>query len=258
MGQINNFRLDIKLASTYNSHSQKIRVMSEHWVAQNLFCPCCGNQHLLHQRNNSPVGDFVCERCGEEFELKSKERNFGRKVADGAYTTMIKRITSQNNPHLLILCYSDEYMVNNLAFIPNFFFVPSIIEKRKPLAETARRAGWTGCNILIHEIPKQGKINVIENRVVRDIPDVVNEYQLTVELQKSNIDARGWLYDVLNCVNKTPREIFKLSDIYKFIPYLEERHKNNKNIEAKIRQQLQLLHDKGFIEKIARGIYKRK
>ncbi len=70
--------------------------MSEEWVSENIFCPCCGNPHVSRQQNNNPVGDFICNECGEEFELKSKEQHFGKKITDGAYATMIERITSRN------------------------------------------------------------------------------------------------------------------------------------------------------------------
>lgn len=36
--------------------------------------------------------------------------------------------------------------------VPKYFFSPEIIEKRKPLADTAKRAGWIGCNILLNRI----------------------------------------------------------------------------------------------------------
>ena len=39
--------------------------------------------------------------------------------------------------------------MESLMKIPKHFFVPDIIEKRRPLAENARRAGWVGCNIII-------------------------------------------------------------------------------------------------------------
>ncbi len=258
MELIKNFNFNTKIAATYKSHSQKVRVMSEQWVSENIFCPCCGNLHISHQRNNNPVGDFICDECGEEFELKSKEEQFGQKIVDGAYNTMIERITSRNNPHLFMLSYSKELMVNDFMLIPKFFFVPSIIEKRKPLAETARRPGWVGCNILISDVPRQGKIEVIGNRIARNPKDIVEQYRLTVGLRKDNIEARGWLYDILNCVNKIKGEVFKLSDMYKFVPILKERHMSNNNIEAKIRQQLQFLHNKGFIEFLSRGVYKKK
>ncbi len=251
------FRFDTRLVAGYKSNSQRIRVMSEEWVCNNLFCPCCGNSRILRQRNNNPVGDFICDKCGEEFELKSKESHFGRKIVDGAYSTMIQRIESRNNPHLFILAYSDDFVVNDFVLIPKFFFVPSIIEKRKPLADTARRAGWVGCNILIGDVPKQGRIGIIEGRTFRDSCDVVENYQKVKELQINSLDGRGWLYDVLNCVNSVKGDTFMLSDIYKFVPVLRELHKGNNNIEAKIRQQLQFLRDKGFLIFMGKGRYKK-
>lgn len=56
-----------------------------------------------------------------------------------------------------------ELKVRDFILIPKHFFVPDIIEKRAPLAPTARRAGWTGCNILINKIPEQGKIAIVSN-----------------------------------------------------------------------------------------------
>jgi len=38
---------------------------------------------------------------------------------------------------------------------------------------------------------------------------------------------------------------------------LKLKHIENKNIEAKIRQQLQFLRDKGFIEFLGRGKYRK-
>ena len=157
-----NFYLDANLGLNYKNSSQKIRVMSESWVAQNIFCPVCGNKHIYKLLNNAPVADFRCANCGESFELKSKKNKIGKKITDGAYSTMIERITSTSNPDLFILQYSKNLEVINFTLVPKFFFVPSIIERRKPLSVNARRAGWTGCNILFSNIPEQGKIEIIK------------------------------------------------------------------------------------------------
>lgn len=157
-----NFDFDTGLVTQYQSGSQKIRVMSESWVANNIFCPRCGNPHIEKLGNNRPVADFQCDGCGEIFELKSKQGKIGNKIADGAYSTMIERITSTQNPDLFVLSYSESLSVTNMFVIPKFLFVPPIIEKRKPLGENTRRAGWIGCNILIQDIPCQGKIDIIK------------------------------------------------------------------------------------------------
>lgn len=252
-----NFNLDLNLANGYKNNSQRIRVMSEAWVSNNVFCPSCGNIHISNLPNNMPVADFRCDNCGEFYELKSKNRNFGKKIPDGAYSTMIERITSASNPDLFVLQYSNNLEVINLTLIPKFFFIPSIIEKRKPLSENARRAGWTGCNILFSQIPKQGKIEIIKNQKLEDTASVINKYAKVKELKTNDIENRSWLMDTLCCVNTIKNIDFTLEDMYRFTEELKRRHLGNNNIEAKIRQQLQILRDKGFIEFSGRGHYRK-
>ena len=252
-----NYNFDRSIAKHYISNTQKIRVMSEHWIENNMFCPCCGNPHIINLENNRPVADFQCDNCGEIYELKSRRRKTGKKIPDGAYSTMMERIVSIDNPNLFILNYSFHLQVTNLMLIPKFFFVSDIIEKRSPLSPKARRAGWVGCNILISDIPEQGKIKIIENQSVCNIDDVVNEYARIRKLQTNNLDNRGWLFDVMNCIDLIPTTEFYLADVYRFTEKLQKKHINNHNVEAKIRQQLQFLRDKGFIEFLDKGHYRK-
>ena len=250
-------RFNYSLAESYKSNSQKIRVMSEYWIAENMYCPCCGNPHISKMINNSPVADMQCNNCGEIFEVKTKEGVFGNKINDGAYSTMIERITSTTNPDLFAMSYNADYYVTNSVLVPKFFFIPQIIEKRKPLAPNARRAGWTGCNILFSDIPMQGKISIIQNSNVLSASEVVDNYNRIKKLQTKNLESRGWLLDVLNCVNDIDRTEFTLQDIYSYVEVLQQKHITNNNVEAKIRQQLQILRDKGFIEFLDRGHYRK-
>ena len=252
-----NFNFDTSLASIYKSKSQQVRVMSESWITSNMFCPCCGYPHISGLVNNLPVADMICDNCGAVFELKSKEGKLGKKIPDGAYETMIERITSLTNPELFVMQYSRDLAVTHLTMIPSFFFVPEYIEKRKPLAATARRAGWIGCNILYSNFPKQGRIKIISGGEVAPAKVVVDEYRRVKGIQAKNITARGWLLDVLNCVNNVEKKDFSLAEIYSYSDILREKHAENHNIEAKIRQQLQLLRDKGFIEFLGRGKYRK-
>lgn len=169
---------------------------------------------------------------------------------------MIERITGNHNPDFFFMSYSkSEYSVNDLIFIPKHFFVPDIIEKRRPLAENARRAGWVGCNIIIGKIPEQGKIPIISNRIVSDFAQVVRKVSLSNRLIIRDVHSRGWLMDVLNCVNKICKQQFNLQDVYYFDKELQLRHPENHNIKPKIRQQLQFLRDKGFVQFLGNGQY---
>jgi type II restriction enzyme len=86
----------------------------------------------------------------------------------------------------------------------------------------------------------------------------LEDYNKIKLLQTDNIDSRGWLLDVLFCITLIPNEIFTLEQVYRFEKSLSEKHPDNRFIKAKIRQQLQILRDKGYIEFLDRGIYKNK
>ncbi|MDB5498215.1 MAG: Type site-specific deoxyribonuclease [Phenylobacterium sp.] len=133
----------------FESALQKARVTTERWALNWLFCPNCGERGLGQFANNSKVADFYCAVCREEYELKSTKGRFGRKVVDGAYGAMRERLAQRNNPNFLLLTYDAAALsATDLMVIPKHFFTPDIIEQRKPLADTARRAGWIGCNNL--------------------------------------------------------------------------------------------------------------
>ncbi|MEZ4900588.1 MAG: hypothetical protein R2822_01915 [Spirosomataceae bacterium] len=82
-------------------------------------------------------------------------------------------------------------------------------------------------------------------------------FQKTLFIRKKSNDERGWILDIMNCIDLIPNEKFTLNDIYKFENTLKMKHPQNNFIKDKIRQQLQLLRDKGIIEFISRGCYKK-
>lgn len=172
-----NLYLDKTVSLGYSSIPQKIRVMSEDWVSKYLFCPSCNAIKLSTFPNNTPVGDFYCSKCAEEFELKSKNGVFGSRIVDGAYDKMISRISSNQNPNFLFLSYNKDYLVSNLFLIPKHFFIPEIIEKRKPLNPSARRGGWIGCNIILSALPQIGRISIIRNSTLIDQKTINVQWQ---------------------------------------------------------------------------------
>ena len=250
--------LDLELAKTYTSTSQKARVLTEGWVLNEAYFPSCGG-HVVNYDNNKPVADFFCKKCIEDFELKSKNGKIGKKVSAGAYSQMIKRISSPTKPNFFFMGYLDTMNVNDFFVVPKHFFVSEMIEERKPLADTARRAGWIGSSILFSKIPRAGQIFYVEDG--KEIPkvDVLEKWQKTVFLKKiKKADAKGWILDIMNCIDALNKQEFTLADVYSFESDLKAIHLENKNIKPKIRQQLQFLRDKGYIEFIGDGIYKLK
>ena len=248
--------LPIEIVKDYSSPTQRIRVMTEHWVNRSAFCPNCG--YVLSQfGNNKPVADFYCGKCSEEYELKSKSGEVGKRIVDGAYATMIARLKSENNPNFFFLTYDKSSLeIRNFLTIPKYFFVPEIIEERKALSPLARRAGWVGCNIVMSNIPELGKIFYVQNGIPKSRDEVLEKWNKTEFVRSThNIEAKGWLLDVLVCVERIKKQQFSLEDVYAFEGYLKAKHPENNNVKAKIRQQLQVLRDKGVIEFLGRGRY---
>ena len=244
-------------AAAFQSGSQKARVWTEGWVLREMYCPSCGAKRLTDFANNKPVADFFCSNCDEEFELKSKKSGFGRKVTDGAYATMMERLQSDSVPSLMLLRYNAETrLVRDLSVIPKQFFVTDLIERRKPLAASARRAGWVGCNILIDKVPKAGRIDLVTNRIAVPKDTVIDRWAKTQFLRGKSLATKGWVLDVLNCVEKIGAAEFTLAEVYAFENYLGEMHPENNNVRPKIRQQLQVLRDAGVLEFLGRGWYR--
>ena len=253
-----NLQFNTSLAEGYKSASQIARVLTEDWLAHNMYCPICGELTIRRAEPNAPVKDFVCNNCKSQYELKSKKNDsdrFQSTVADGVYGTMIDRITSLDTPSFFFMHYN-RYEVNNLIIVPKCFFTPDIIEKRNALSNNARRAGWEGCNILMQRIPATAKIPIILNGVTMPVADVISKYKRVYSLQTKSMESRGWLVDTLHLVERL-EETFTLKQMYDFCDELKIKHPNNNHIKDKIRQQLQYLRDKGFVEFKGNGVYKR-
>lgn len=252
-----NLTFNTNLAEGYTSNSQIARLLTENWVLHNSYCPRCGYLQLNEFENNRPVSDFYCKKCNEEFELKSKCGKLSNTITDGAYSTMIERINSENNPNFFFLTYTKQWTVNDFFIIPKQFFTPEIIIKRPPLAETARRAGWIGCNIDISKVADVGKVYLIKNAKTINQEIVKETFNKTLFLRTKSKDAKGWILDIMNCIDSIKKETFTLDEVYKFEQKLKSKYPNNNFIKDKIRQQLQVLRDKGIIEFTEPGIYKK-
>ena len=207
---------DEKIAESYKSVSQKARVLTECWIDNEIFCPNCGCLNIDKYPSGRPVADFYCANCREDYELKSKQNGIGMKIVDGAYRTMIERLSEANNPNFFFLNYDlTNLAVTNFFVIPKHFFVPEIIEKRKALSPTARRAGWAGCNILLNHIPQTGKIFFVRDGRIEPKEKVLADWRKTLFLrEEKEVSAKGWLLDTMRCVDKVGKREFTLNDVY--------------------------------------------
>lgn len=60
----------------------------------------------------------------------------------------------------------------------------------------------------------------------------------------------------MRCVESLGKPEFTLDEVYEFEHHLGDLYPGNQNVRPKIRQQLQFLRDKGFIEFVSRGHYR--
>ncbi|HEX4301776.1 MAG TPA: DpnI domain-containing protein [Rhizomicrobium sp.] len=244
--------------SPYDSGPQSARFWTEAWVHNQVYCPNCGQSKISKFENNRPVADFYCASCREEFELKSQKTKFGAKVVDGAFSTMRERLASSNSPNLMLMNYDRASLsVRNLLIVPKQFFVHETIEERKPLAQTARRAGWIGCNILLNRIPELGKVFFVRDGNALPKDEVLSRWQQTLFLRGEGVESRGWLIEVMKCVELIGKSEFDLDEVYAHEARLSHIYPDNHNVRPKIRQQLQVLRDSGYLEFVARGRYRR-
>jgi type II restriction enzyme len=243
--------------TSYVSGSQSARAWTELWVRTWVYCPNCGSPKINAFPNNSPVADFFCATCKDEYELKSQKKTFGSKVLDGAFRTKCERLAASNNPNLFLLNYDPKHLsVTNLLVVPKHFFAREIIEERKPLASTARRAGWIGSNILLNQIPESGKIFIVRAGQPQPRDGVLAKWKKTLFLRDQGQEARGWLLEVMRCVEAIGKREFELNDIYAFEHRLSRLYPGNQNVKPKIRQQLQFLRDRGYLDFMSKGYYR--
>jgi len=251
--------LNVSQASSYKSGSQRARVITESWALENLYCAACTSQVVEKTPTNYEASDFRCPSCAALFQLKAMQRPIGSKVADAGYSAMMRAVTAGTFPNLLVMRYDiGSAHVRDLILIPSFTLSPSAVIKRKPLAPSARRAGWVGCNISLDSVPKAGQIPMVRDSVIIAISTVRRAFSSLRVLQKIDPTKRGWTLDVLRAIGSIGREEFSLRDVYSCEHYLSLLHPQNRHVRPKIRQQLQVLRDLGLVRFLGRGMYQLK
>jgi type II restriction enzyme len=244
-------------ARAYKSAAQRVRVISENWAEQNLFCPACVSDRLSARPRNTRAIDFGCTRCNQTFQLKAQSTPLGNRVLDGAYSALMSALRSDMAPNLFLLHY-DRVMwsVINLTLVPHFAFPPSAVECRKPLSPAARRAGWVGCFIVLGRIPYDAQIEVVRDGEPVEPKIVRAQYQKLLPLRQIAVPNRGWTLEVLNLARSLGKIEFTNADIYARADELRSRYPQNRHVTDKIRQQLQVLRDTGFLTHSSRGTWR--
>ena len=246
--------LNPSIAGNYKSNGYIAGIVTEAWADTNLYCLNCSSANLFRERPNSPVKDFSCPQCAATYQLKAKNGRHGRVVSNSAYLQKVAAIDQGQVPHYLFLDYNRaRWEVTGLFAVPAHLIGRSVIQRRAPLGPQARRAGWVGSNILLHEIPEEGRIPMVSNGTVKDPADVRQDWQKVAFLGSDSRASQGWGADVLSrariLVRETGIEEFTLQSFYsRFLAELSGLHPENQHVREKVRQQLQVLRDGGLLE----------
>ena len=257
-----NLQMDPSVAAGYTSGSQIARRVSEDWAARNLFCLACSSASVLSEPPGRPVLDYKCPKCSALYQLKSQRNPFGSSVTNSAYGKKIEAIDQGRAPHYVFMRYhAPDWFVTDLFVVPGHFFTRAVIEKRPPLGEHARRAGWEGSKILLAELPAEGRVTVVDGGIVRNAAQVRSDWQKFDFLGLEPSAVGGWGAEILACVRRlqavTSDQEFTLQEFYsQFTHELIRRHPENRNVTAKIRQQLQVLREGKVLEFLGRGQYR--
>ncbi len=239
---------------------QIIKAITEHWTSNNIFCPICWSaldKHFL----NKPINDLFCIDCKNDFELKSEKWKFWKKIAGGSYEKAIKAI--EDKPmHLFVLKYSEDFTITNFLVVPKYFFTKDVILKRAKALKG--RPNYYMSDIDFSAIPESWKIHYINNWTYKTRTEILNEWNKVKFLEKvkdrkwdEKWEAKGWILDIMLCIEKLNKKEFHLKELDIFVDELKIKHPYNNNIKDKVRQKLQVLRDRWYLEFIDwRGNYK--
>jgi hypothetical protein len=146
--------VDFSVAAPFVNATQVARVALETWASFNLYCLHCASDALDPLPANTPVADFKCFVCERTYQLKAKDGRFGVRITGAAYQPTIDAIRRGEMPEHIFVEFDKRFStVVFVDSIPGRLITKDRVIPRKPLAATARRAGWQGCNIVISGLP---------------------------------------------------------------------------------------------------------
>jgi hypothetical protein len=147
--------IDFAEAAKYASHSQVARVAIETWAARNVLCWRC-NGALIPAPPNTHLLDAICANGEHEVQIKASAGIVGDRVMGAAFEPIRKRLLEGVLPDYLLISYDRPREVVVLAeYIDGETIVSERIASRAPLASTARRAGWVGAVIDLHDLDRK-------------------------------------------------------------------------------------------------------
>jgi type II restriction enzyme len=198
----------------------------------------------------------VCPSCYQGYELKTFKTRPKKTLVDDSYHALLNRILDGSVPALMLLERSEQWEVRSLTSIHHLFLTPNVVQERRPLSVSARRAGWIGCNIRLDLIAPDAYVEVVHEGRLNPPEWVRERFQRSGKLKQIEPESRGWATLALRIIRSLNQETFSLDSLYAKEHVLQSVYPKNKNIRPKLRQQLQVLRDLGYLEFKGGGTYR--
>jgi len=245
------------LASGYTSGAQKSRIISEGWFKSAGYCLNCLSNRLEPTTAGTIARDYVCPICAQPYELKSSARAHTRIVQDGGYESMLRRIRAAEAPALMLMHYSKQWCVEGLVAIHPVFLTLSVVLKRRTAHTRANGKKYQMCDLNLSLIPTDGKIVVVGGGEARSHAAARREFKESKRFADVPLAKRGWAGMVLAAVRKIGKREFTLAEVYAHEEAMHAAYPENSHVRDKIRQQMQVLRDLGYVEFLSkRGEYR--
>ena len=128
---------------------QELGTFGEEFVAKSISCPSCKslNKTLKLLPQNFKCADLICDFCGYLAQVKSvtvKDIDLlPKQILGAAWGPQKERMDSGIYFPLFIVAYKDKKNIG-VYFLPSDLQTSNMFIPRKPLSESARRAGWQG------------------------------------------------------------------------------------------------------------------
>ena len=224
-----------------------IRDLCENWFLDNVFCPNCGYEKL--NKTPSSASTFCCSACQNKFLLTYREEKDESQLSvelPFSYNKIISQIESALIPDTFVLFFNEYCDVTRLFLVHKKFITTDAIIQKGNVPFLA-----------LDKILGLGIIRFFQYEEDLDGSEILAAYQNAKLAEEESAEFNGWVKDVYLCIVKIGKEEFELNDVYRYVDYLKQKHVNNNTIEAKIRQQLQVLRKRGYLEFLGHGRFRR-
>ena len=239
---------------TAGNPADNARDVAEVWGEHNLYCPNCPSPRLTRKAQDS--SDFLCPECGLQFQLKGQKTRFGADIADGVYDLTLHAVKNNDAPCFFFVHYDmPSWTVIDVLLVPGFAIPPSAIMKRKT---------GGGCNITLSRISPDARIPIVstikashsgdtECIMISRMEEVRMKFKHLKPLADIPSKQRALALDVLNIIRRLKKTEFTSADFHPFEGELEKLHPDQTNLRDKIRKELLVLRDAGFLIQPHRG-----